>query len=156
MLWSKSGKRRVCSSLVHMPPNPNRVLVILHEIHNHDDFSSYLKNNSFVEHLLQEINGAGVDTKLMASKQLTSPVVTLAKTLAVATKWGYSHFVCMSLWTHSMMELNTKSIALTLCTWKLLVRHRLLTRKLKLSVGGQSDKRCLASPRACQRSDLLR
>ena len=35
-------------------------------------------------------------------------------------------------------------------------RHRLLTRKLKLSVGGQSDKRCLASPRACQRSDLLR
>ena len=59
-----------------MPPNPNRVLVILHEIHNHDDFSSYLKNNSFVEHLLQEINGAGVDTKLMASKQLTSPVIT--------------------------------------------------------------------------------
>ena len=71
---------------MHMPPNPNRVLVILHEIHNHDDFSGYLKNNSFVEHLLQEINGAGVDTKLMASKQLTSPVVTLAKTLAVATK----------------------------------------------------------------------
>ena len=38
-------------------------------------------------------------------------------------------------------------LVLTLCTRKLLVRHRLLTRKLKLSVSGQSDKRCLASPR---------
>ena len=49
-----------------------------------------------------------------------------------------------------------KQQLLTLCMRKLLVRHRLLTRKLKLSVGGQIDKRCLASPRACQRSDLLR
>jgi len=40
-------------------------------------------------------------------------------------------------------------IRLALCTRKLSVRHRLLTRKLKLLVGGQSDKRCLASSRAC-------
>ena len=57
MLWSKSGRRGVCSSLVHIPPNPNT-----------DDFSSYLKNNSFVEHLLQEINRARVDTKLRGIK----------------------------------------------------------------------------------------
>ena len=47
---------------------PPTQTLILHEIHNHDDLSSYLKNNSFVEHLLQEINGARVDTKLRGIK----------------------------------------------------------------------------------------
>ena len=45
---------------------------------------------------------------------------------------------------------------ITHCTQKSFTRHRLLTWKLNLSVRGQSAKRCLASPRVCQRSDLHR
>ena len=60
-----------------------------------------------------------------------------------------------NLWVYKKFEAlqNLKKIMLTLCTRKLFICHCLLTRKL---VWGQSGKRCLASPRACQQSDLLR
>jgi len=59
------------------------------------------------------------------------------------------------LW-HALTVVFVNITTLTLCTRKLFTRHGLLTQKLSLSVWGQSDKRCLASPRACQPSDFLR
>ena len=60
------------------------------------------------------------------------------------------------LGSFGLVTFGLKTFGLTLCARNLLVCHRLLTRKLKLSVGGQNDKRCLASLRAFQQSDLLR
>ena len=62
---------------------------------------------------------------------------------------------------NTMLDANTNSMinstkGLTLCTQKWFTRHHLLMQKLKLSVWGQSDKHCLASPRTCQQFNLLR
>ena len=53
-------------------------------------------------------------------------------------------------------QLPVLLMELTLCTRKWFVHYRLLTRKLMLSVWGQSSKRCLGSPGQSPRADLHR
>ena len=50
-------------------------------------------NSSFIEHVLQEISSTCVDSMPRGIEAQAT------KTLAVASKQGYSDFVCMSLQT---------------------------------------------------------
>ena len=69
------------------------------------------------------------------------------------TRYAFSQARDLFPQTYSVIAAR---IELTLCTRKWFVHYRLLTRKLILSVWGQSGKRCLGSPGQCQRADLCR
>ena len=101
-------------------------------------------NGSFDERVLQEINGAFVKTKPRGIKatciiidnrgrtqhKLAFPV-QVPKTLAVASKQGYSIFVCACSQTQSMTDLNQIKSSLK-HTEKMLNTGRLHARKIPM------------------------
>ena len=121
--------------------------------------AAFLKNSSFAERVLREINGTCVNTKrrgieatCIVSGDREQPRISSYlsnKTLVVVSKQGYSDFVCTSLQTYLMTELNQKLTKRMARSRRCLLRGHLYKGKYQCKKSGAKEGEDNCSKRVC-------